>query len=101
MNRPIMDLTLLRTRYKPDILALAELHKAENIRIFGSIARGEANAGSDIDFLVHFRKGASLFDLAGLGNDLSRLLEAEVDVIPDDAVHWYIRDQVLQEAVPL
>ena len=71
--------------------ALATLvYPAPNLRPIG-----------DIDLLVHFKKGASLFDIAGLGEDLSELLKKEVDIVPDDSLHWFIRDRILQEAVPL
>lgn len=100
MQHNVIDIGVLRD-YKDRILALAETHKAENIRVFGSVARGDAGIASDIDLLVHFKKGASLFDIAGLGEDLSELLKKEVDIVPDDSLHWFIRDRILQEAVPL
>lgn len=96
-----MNLETLRSHYRDAILSLANTYKAENIRVFGSVARGENNEASDIDFLAHFRKEASLLDVAGLHGDLSTLLGVQVDVVPDNSIHWFIRDAVLREAIPL
>jgi predicted nucleotidyltransferase len=87
--------------YRADILRLAAQHGAGNVRVFGSVARGEAPPDSDLDLLVEMEPGRSLLDLSRLLLDLQDLLGCEVDVIPDDSLHWYIRDRVLQEAVPL
>ena len=100
MRRNI-ELETLRSQYRDQILTSAAAHKAGNIRVFGSVVRGEATETSDVDFLAHFKKGASLFDVAGLTNDLSNLLGVKVDVIPDDSIHWFIRDKILKESVPL
>jgi uncharacterized protein len=71
------------------------------VRVFGSAARGEAEPDSDIDFLVDFEPGRSLLDLSRLWQDLEELLGRQVDVVEPGGLHWYIRDRVLQEAVPL
>lgn len=71
------------------------------MRVFGSAARGEAGADSDIDFLVDLEPGRSLFDLGGLLMDLQQLLGRDIDVVTEKALHWYIRDRVLKEAKPL
>ena len=81
-------------------LAAAE-HGARNIRVFGSVARGEANADSDVDFLVELEPGRSLLDQGALIQDLEELLGCRVDVIEPRALHWYIKDRVLAEAIPL
>lgn len=86
---------------RSDILDVAARHGAHNVRVFGSVARGEAGELSDVDFLVSLEKGRSLLDLSGLLLDLQELLGCEVDVVPDDSLHWYIRDRVLREAMPL
>lgn len=83
------------------ILALAAKHGARNLRVFGSVARNEANARSDIDILVDLEPGRSLFDLGGLLMDLQELLERKVDIVTEQGLHWYIRDKVLKEAVRL
>lgn len=86
---------------REEILALAEKHKAYNVRVFGSVVRGEDTAESDVDLLVAFREDASLFDRIRLLNDLEDLLGRKVDVVRDDSVHWFIRNQVLREAEAL
>lgn len=91
---------ILKARRKK-ILSLAARHGARNVRVFGSVARGEAKPTSDVDFLVEFQEGRSLFDHIGLIQDLEDLLKRKVDVVEGRLVHWYIRDQVLREAVPL
>lgn len=83
------------------IIALATVHGANNVRVFGSWARNEARAESDIDFLVTINPGTSLLDHIGLIQDLEDLLGRKVDVVSDRAIHWYIRDRVLAEARPL
>lgn len=69
--------------------------------IFGSVARGNAGLGSDVDFLVEFEKGRSLLDLAGLRVELSAVLGREVDVATPDSLHPRLRDRILAELVPL
>ena len=83
------------------ILALAAEHGASRIRVFGSVARGTADADSDIDFLVDLKPGRSLFDLGGLLTDLQKLLNHNVDVITPAGLRDRIRDRVLKEAVEL
>jgi uncharacterized protein len=91
---------LLRTK-RSDILRLAARHGAVNVRVFGSVARGEAGPGSDIDLLVSLEPGRSLFDLGGLWYDLNELLGVHVDVVSDRGLRERMRDRVLREAVPL
>jgi len=90
----------LRTEKKAEILRLAELHGARDIRVFGSVARGDNRDDSDVDFLVNLEPNRSLFDLAGLAEDLRDLLGVRVDVITPESLR-YIRDAVLSEARPL
>jgi hypothetical protein len=71
------------------------------VRIFGSLARGEARPDSDIDFLVELEPGRSLFDLGGLLYDLEQLLGIEVDVVTEKGLRARVRERVLQEAIPL
>jgi hypothetical protein len=84
-----------------EILRIAEKHGARNVRVFGSAARGETGPDSDVDFLVAVQPEHSPWLPAGLILDLERLLGCEVDVVTEEALHWYIHDRVLQEAVPL
>lgn len=86
---------------REEILQLATRHGARNLRVFGSVARGEAKPESDVDFLVELEPGRTLFDLGGLLMDLQDLLGRSVDVVTEKGLHWYIRDRVLKEAVPL
>ncbi len=86
---------------REEILAVAERHGASNVRVFGSVARGEARPESDVDLLVDFSPRASLMDQVALLQELEDLLAARVDVVSANALHWYIRDRVLAEAVPL
>ncbi len=86
---------------REEILRLAARHGALNLRVFGSVARGEARPDSDVDFLVELAPGRTLFDLGGLLMDLQDLLGRSVDIVTEKGLHWYIRDRVLKEAVPL
>ena len=91
---------LLKKR-KKEILRIASEYGAPKVRLFGSVARGEADEGSDIDFLVDLEAGRSLFDLGGLLMDLRELLGCEVDVVTERGLKARIRDRVLNEAVLL
>ncbi len=91
---------LLKVKRK-EIFELAVRHGAKNIRLFGSVARGEADEQSDIDFLVEMESGRSLMDLGGLQMDLQDLLGCKVDVVTREGLRERIRERVLAEAVPL
>jgi hypothetical protein len=86
---------------REEILRLAARHGAHNLRVFGSAARGEAGPDSDVDFLVELDPDRSLLDLGSLLMDLQDLLGRKVDLVTEKALHWYIRDRILREAVPL
>ena len=90
----------LRER-RESILRLAHHHGARDVRIFGSVAREDAEQGSDIDFLVTMEPGRSLFDLGGLLMDLSDLLGGPVDVVTESSLSARVRARVLLESVPL
>ena len=92
--------TLLKTRRK-DILAIAARNGAFNVRVFGSVARGDNRPDSDVDFLVNLEKGRSLLDLARLLRELQTLLGTSVDVMTEAGLRTRIKDQVLREARPL
>ena len=96
----IDSVTSIKDKRK-DILRIATRYGARNVRIFGSIVRGEAREDSDIDFLVDMEPGRSLFDLGGLLMDLQDLLACKVDVVTEKGLRARIRDSVLKEAVPL
>jgi uncharacterized protein len=86
---------------RDEILRLAARHGASNVRVFGSIARGEAGPDSDLDLLVDVGPVHSPWFPACLMADLELLLGQRVDVVTERALHWYIRDRVLSEAIPL
>ncbi|MBN1444195.1 MAG: nucleotidyltransferase family protein [Planctomycetes bacterium] len=90
----------LRDR-REDVLRLCAKYGARNPRLFGSVARGDADARSDVDFLVDMEPGRSLFDLGGLQYELERLLGRGVDVVTERGLKARIRDRVLREAVSL
>jgi predicted nucleotidyltransferase len=91
---------LLKTR-RDEILAIAERHGASNVRIFGSVARGEAGPDSDVDFLVDLESGRSLLDLAKLLVDLEHLLNRRVDVVTEKGLRPHVKEPILREAVAL
>ena len=86
---------------REEILRIAAKYGAYNVRIFGSVARGEADSESDIDFLMNMEPGRSLFDLGGLLSDLEDLLGCSVDLVTEDGLRDRIRDRVLKEAIAL
>ncbi|MGB3944712.1 MAG: nucleotidyltransferase family protein [Methanothrix sp.] len=86
---------------REEILRIAAKHGASNVRVFGSIARGEDDEMSDIDLLVEFEAGRSLLDHAGLWLDLQELLGCKVDVVSERGIKPRIKERVLREAVPL
>jgi hypothetical protein len=100
-GNPIMELQQLIRAKRQEILRLAEKRGARNVRVFGSLARGEADAQSDVDFLVVLEPGRSLLDLGGLLMDLRDLLGCDVDVVTEDGLRESIRNRVLKEAVPV
>lgn len=95
-----VTLAQLRAR-REEILALARRNGAFDVRVFGSVARGESGTNSDVDFLVTFQPGSSIFDQVGLWLDLKELLGCEVDLLTDHPEAGQITDHVREEAVPL
>jgi len=96
----LMSSSILQ-KYRTEILDLAMRHGARDVRVFGSLARGEGSEGSDLDLLVKLGEGRSLLDLVGLKQDLEDLLSRPVDVVTERALSPYLRERVLSEAVPL
>jgi predicted nucleotidyltransferase len=94
----MVDKRILVERRK-SILALAERYGVYDVRVFGSVARGESDEKSDVDLLVKVRPGRSLFDLGGFLMDVQDLLECKVDVLTDDGLKPRLRERVLREAV--
>jgi predicted nucleotidyltransferase len=91
---------LLRAK-REEILRVCAKYGAYNVRVFGSVARSEADEQSDIDFLVELEPGRTLFDLGGLQYDLEQLLGCRVDVVTERGLKLRIRERVLREAVLL
>lgn len=86
---------------KDDLLSLAKKCGAENLRVFGSVARGEETDDSDIDLLVRWNDKASLCDWVAFQEEASHLLGRKVEVASEASLHWYIRSRILAEAKPL
>jgi len=86
---------------REEILAIARRHGVTSVRVFGSVARGEAGPDSDLDLLVEAGEHTSPWFPAHLVIDLEELLGCNVDVVTPEALFWYIRDRVEREAVPL
>ncbi len=86
---------------RDEILRIATKHGAYNVRVFGSVARGESDEDSDIDFLVEMGQDHTPFFPGGLLFDLEELLGTRVDVATENGLHWYIKDKILKEAVPI
>ena len=86
---------------REQIRHLAERYRTGNVRVFGSVARGDNSGASDVDLLVTPHAGCSLFDLGGLLEDLQELLGCRVDLVTEDGLKARLRERVLREAVPL
>jgi len=96
-----MQLQELRHTRKEQILRLAAAYGARNVRVFGSVARGDSSPSSDLDLLVDLEPDRSLMDLGGLLMDLQELLHVPVDVATERMLRPKVRERALQEAVPL
>ncbi|HEU4679211.1 MAG TPA: nucleotidyltransferase family protein [Terrimicrobiaceae bacterium] len=86
---------------RPEIIRIAAAHGARNVRVFGSVPRGEASVDSDIDLLVDMAEGRTLFDLVALTDELEEALDVDVDVVTEGSLSPYLRDRILAEAVVL
>jgi predicted nucleotidyltransferase len=95
-----MTLDQLRSN-RNEILTLAEKRGAHNVRVFGSVARGDQRSESDVDFLVDFEAGRSLLDLTGLWLDLESALGCKVDVVSSRGLRPRVAAEVSREAVAL
>ena len=96
-----MDLAEQVKAKREEILRIAARHGAHNVRVFGSVARGEAREDSDLDLLVDMEPGRSLLDHSELLQDLRELMGRKVDVLTEPALYWLLRRRILREARPL
>ena len=96
-----MTLNELRLSKRDAILRIAASYGAHNVRVFGSVARGESSSSSDIDLLDDLDPDRSLMDLGGLLEDLQNVLHATVDVATASMLRPHVREQALRDAVPL
>ena len=97
----MVTLSALRDEKRPEILRLAARHGAKNLRVFGSVARGEATESSDLDLLVEWEPRRSLLDHVRLVQDLEALLNTRVEIGTERSLHRLVRDRILSEATPL
>lgn len=100
MNLKVLNVTTEQyvTSRREEILRVAAQHGAHNVRVFGSVARGEAGEESDVDLLVDLEPGRSLLDLGGLQAELESLLARRVDVVTEAGLYWLLRRRILKEA---
>lgn len=94
-GNPLLD------QNRGEILRLAAKYGASHVRVFGSVARGEADGASDVDFLVNLEPGRSLLDLGGLQYELEALLRRPVDVVTERGLKARLRERALLDAVPV
>jgi predicted nucleotidyltransferase len=88
-------------RHQAEIRAIAARHGARSVRVFGSLARGDARDDSDLDLLVELEPGRSLLDMIAIKQDLEDVLGRSVDVVTERGLSPYLRERVLAEAIPL
>ena len=96
-----MTLNKILDKNREKILRIAASYGARDLRVFGSVSRGEANLKSDIDILITLETGRSLLDIVALKQDLEDLLGCKVDVVTEEAVSPYIREELLSNAISL
>ena len=96
-----MNLYQLIQQKRRQVLEIAQRHGAHNVRLFGSVARGETTETSDLDLLIEMEPGRNLLDVIAIKQDLEDLLGCKVDVVTEAAISPYLKENVLREAVRL
>lgn len=86
---------------RTELEAIGRKYGVSNIRVFGSVARGEETEGSDIDLLVNVESNRDLYDFIGFKQDAEALLSCEIDLVTEKGLYHLLRDKVLNEALPL
>ena len=88
-------------QHRQQILDIAEQHGVLNVRVFGSMARGDAKEASDVDLLVRVSPGTSGFMLGGFQIEVQELLGCKVDIVTDGGIYHMLKERILDEAIPL
>jgi len=96
-----MGINEILKEHRDEILEIAKRHGAFNVRVFGSVARNEADDKSDVDLLIEIVRGKTLIDLIALNDELEELLNRKVQVVTDEQISPYMRDTIISEAVAL
>lgn len=86
---------------RSEIIRIAQVNGVIKLSLFGSVVRGEDNENSDVDFLVEFEEGRTLFDLIRLKQELESLLEKSVDVVTEESVHPLLKERIKTEAIQI
>lgn len=100
-EKPVEQRRVLTTALAAEIRRLGDRYGIRNIRVFGSVARGETGPDSDLDLLVEYVPGHGGFAFVDFCDEVEKLLGRTVDVVTEKSLHPVIRDEVLAEAVPL
>lgn len=96
-----MTTLLSLKKRKPQIERIMQKYGAKNIRVFGSVAREEDQKNSDIDFIVNMDEERSIFDLVHLIDELEEFLQKKVDVVDEEALHWFLKKKIQKEVIVL
>ncbi|WP_205948501.1 nucleotidyltransferase family protein [Pueribacillus theae] len=96
-----MSISMKLKDNREEILRIAKENGIKNLKLFGSVARSEDGEESDIDLLVSFEEGKSLFDLIRFKQEMEEIMGKNVDVLTENAIHHSIKEKILNEAIPL